>query len=50
VNVEFYSNETVGFQQRRNYQFAPELSGGSLDDIVIAPNIALLVSYRSFFS
>jgi len=41
--VLFKSNNTVSFQEKKYYHFLPDLSNGSLDDVITVPNIALLV-------
>jgi hypothetical protein len=44
VRVLFKTNNTVSFQEKKYYHFLPLNSNGTLDDVIIVPNIALLVS------
>lgn len=43
-NVTFNANHTVTFSPKRTPVFVPEMSIGSLDDVLMVPNIPLLVS------
>ncbi|XP_063236012.1 protein croquemort-like [Bacillus rossius redtenbacheri] len=48
VNLTWNSNDTVTFQQTRQYVFRPELSSGSIDDKVTTVNvIAVAAAYFS---
>ncbi|XP_059482804.1 scavenger receptor class B member 1-like [Neocloeon triangulifer] len=42
VRVLFKTNNTISFQEKKNYQFDPDLSNGTLSDVITVPNIALL--------
>lgn len=42
VNVVFHANGTLSYQDRRTYEFVPETTNGSLDDIVYTLNVPLL--------
>jgi hypothetical protein len=44
VNLQINSNDTITFNQRKTFQFSPELSVGDEDDMVVVPNIPMLVS------
>lgn len=44
INLEWNENNTVTFNQRRTWNFDPELSWGSLDDTVTNLNVISLVS------
>lgn len=44
VNLQWNDNNTVTFNQRRTWNFEPELSRGSLDDTVTNLNVISLVS------
>jgi len=43
-NITFHDNETVTFHQEKIYYFDESLSVGSEDDVVVVPNIPMLVS------
>jgi len=45
VNLEFHDNATVTFQQRKVFYFDPELSAGDEEDMVVVPNIPMLVIF-----
>jgi len=45
VNLTFHDNGTLTYNQQKVYRFDPEQSVGSEDDIVVVPNIPMLVSY-----
>lgn len=47
VNLKFSGNQ-VSFQYKRSYKFSPELSKGRQNDILVVPNIFLLVSTKHF--
>ncbi|KAK6644994.1 hypothetical protein RUM43_001270 [Polyplax serrata] len=42
VNIKFYNNGTVSFQQNKILRYVPEWSSGNKEDKVIVPNIPLL--------
>ena len=42
-------DDTVIYQQAITYFFEPELSNGSLDDVITVPNIPLIVSITEFY-
>lgn len=44
VNLLLNANNTVTFNQRKTFKFSPELSVGDVDDMVVVPNIPMLVS------
>jgi hypothetical protein len=44
VNLTFHENGTLTYNQRKVYRFDRELSAGSEDDVVVVPNIPMLVS------
>ena len=44
VNIKFYNNGTVSFQQNKILRYVPEWSSGNKEDKVVVPNIPLLVS------
>lgn len=44
VNIQFNGNSTLSFNQRKTYVFDEASSGGSEDDVVVVPNIPMLVS------
>lgn len=42
-NIVFHENNTVSFQQEKIYRFDRSQSVGSEDDVVVVPNIPMLV-------
>lgn len=48
-NVTFHDNDTVTFHQEKIYHFDESLSAGSEDDVVVVPNIPMLVSFVLLF-
>ncbi|CAG2058040.1 unnamed protein product [Timema podura] len=42
VNIVFNDDNTLTFQENRTYQFLPEISAGSEDDLIITPSIPLI--------
>lgn len=42
-NIEFHDNGTVSFNQEKIYYFDESQSAGSEDDVVVVPNIPMLV-------
>ncbi|KAJ9593543.1 hypothetical protein L9F63_014907, partial [Diploptera punctata] len=42
VNLRINENDTITFNQRKVFQFSPELSNGDEDDMVVVPNIPML--------
>lgn len=44
VNVKFNPNGTISYQQKKTFVFDPDQSVGSEDDMVVIPNIPMLVS------
>lgn len=45
VNVKFDDDgNTVSYQEKRSYEFRPDLSKGRQSDQVTVPNLALMVS------
>nr|CAD7405667.1 unnamed protein product [Timema cristinae] len=42
VNIVFNDDSTLTFQENRTYQFLPEKSAGSEDDLIITPSIPLI--------
>ncbi|XP_015602295.1 scavenger receptor class B member 1 [Cephus cinctus] len=42
INVTFHGNDTVSYQQRKEFVFSPELSAGSEEDLVVVPNVPML--------
>lgn len=44
VNLTFQENGTVTFQQQKIFKFDPEQSVGDVEDMVVVPNIPMLVS------
>jgi hypothetical protein len=44
VNLVINENDTITFNQRKIFKFSPELSAGDLEDMVVVPNIPMLVS------
>jgi hypothetical protein len=44
VNLQIHDNDTITFNQRKIFKFAPELSAGDEEDMVVVPNIPMLVS------
>lgn len=49
TNVTFNDNGTLSTIPMHPLKYIPELSNGTEEDILILPNIALLVSIISFF-
>lgn len=43
-NLKFHPNGTVSFNQEKIFEFQESLSNGSEDDLVVVPNIPMLVS------
>lgn len=50
VDLSFLPNGTVTFNQRKVFRFDPDQSAGSEDDVVIVPNIPMLVSSTVTYS
>jgi hypothetical protein len=50
VNLKFNENGTVTFQQQKIFKFDPEKSVGDEGDMVVVPNVPMLVSdkFRNF--
>lgn len=46
VNLQFHDNGTLTFNQRKIFRFDAESSNGTEDDVVVIPNIPMLVSIR----
>lgn len=46
--MQINKNDTITFNQRKTFKFAPELSDGDEDDVVVVPNIPMLVSISIF--
>lgn len=44
VNLKFNDNGTVTFQQQKIFKFDPDQSVGDESDMVVVPNIPMLVS------
>ena len=44
-NIKWNENGTITFQQRKIWEFLPEKSNGSLDDVIFNINIIALVSF-----
>lgn len=44
VNLTFHDNGTLTYNQQKVYKFDREQSAGSEDDVVVVPNIPMLVS------
>jgi hypothetical protein len=44
VNLKINDNNTITFNQRKIFKFSPELSAGDVEDMVVVPNIPMLVS------
>lgn len=44
VNLLINDNNTITFNQRKTFKFSPELSVGDVEDMVVVPNIPMLVS------
>lgn len=44
VNLQFHDNGTLTFNQRKIFKFDAERSNGTEDDMVVIPNIPMLVS------
>nr|CAD7197107.1 unnamed protein product [Timema douglasi] len=42
VNIVFNDDSTLTFQENRTYQFLPEISAGSEDDLIKTPSIPLI--------
>jgi len=47
VNLVFHDNGTLTYNQQKVYRFDPDQSVGSEDDVVVVPNIPMLVSIRT---
>lgn len=47
VAVAFNDNGTVSFQQKKVFKFDSEQSVGDIEDMVVVPNIPMLVSLPS---
>ncbi|XP_066991110.2 scavenger receptor class B member 1 isoform X2 [Anabrus simplex] len=45
VNIVFGDNGTITYQDKRTYEFVPELSNGSLNDTVFTVNMPLMTAY-----
>ena len=43
-NITFYENNTVSFEPERTWFFEPEMSGGTLDDLITCPHLPTIVS------
>jgi hypothetical protein len=43
-NITFNEDDTVTYGDLRTHVFEPEFSKGKLDDILVVPNMALIVS------
>lgn len=48
-NIRFHSNGTLTFNQEKIYMFEESLSVGMEDDVVVVPNIPMLVSKAHSF-
>lgn len=44
MNLNFNDNDTVTFQQQKIFKFDPDQSVGDEEDMVVVPNIPMLVS------
>ena len=45
INITWdHTRGTISYHQKKNYYFAPELTNGSLDDLVYHVNVPLVVS------
>ena len=44
MNLQFHDNGTLTFNQRKIFRFDEENSNGTEDDMVVIPNIPMLVS------
>ena len=45
MHIEFVDNGTrMSYREQRTHTFVPEVSNGSLEDVVFVPNILILVS------
>ncbi|XP_076754622.1 epithelial membrane protein [Xylocopa sonorina] len=42
VEVKFNENDTVSYKVKKRFVFAPELSNGSDEDLVVVPNVPML--------
>lgn len=42
VNLTINDNHTITFNQRKVFEFDPDLSNGDIDDMVVVPNIPML--------
>lgn len=45
MNVEYFDNFTLKFQQKRTWHFIADMSNGNLDDRVVTLNVPVVVSY-----
>lgn len=45
-NLHFHDNGTVSFNQEKIFKFEPSLSVSSDEDVVVVPNIPMLVSAK----
>lgn len=45
-NLRFHDNGTVTFNQEKIYIFNEEMSAGPEDDVVVVPNIPMLVNFN----
>lgn len=43
-NITWYSNNTVSFMPQRTWFFEPEMSGGTLEDLITCPHLPTIVS------
>ncbi|KAK7866499.1 hypothetical protein R5R35_014362 [Gryllus longicercus] len=44
VNVVFHDNGTITYQNRRSYEFVPEETNGTLDDVIVTVNVPLMTT------
>ncbi|XP_043529819.1 scavenger receptor class B member 1 isoform X1 [Frieseomelitta varia] len=42
VDVQFHDNDTLSYKLRKEFTFAPELSVGMEEDLVVVPNVPML--------
>ncbi|XP_066594971.1 scavenger receptor class B member 1 [Prorops nasuta] len=42
ADVKFNDNDTVSYRVKKEFVFTPELSSGSVDDLVVVPNVPML--------
>lgn len=45
-NITFHNNDTVSYYQRKTWFFQPELSNGTLDDMVTSAHVISAVSWN----